>query len=215
MAKTVSGELNHVLGALSTELNPLRADYYNLRYAAAADEHDGWDFGQGSWPVGSLHRVEGQILYALASVLKMKMVVECGSLYGCSATHLAEAISVRDGNLISIDVLEGTGGKFPEHLKPYRTQLYMKGEDYLNSLPDNSVDMVFEDTDHSPASVYEIWKAAIKKVRSGGVVISHDALHETSEKTVNAAIQKALGHDDYLLLSVPPADCGLAVWVKP
>lgn len=212
MAKVVSGSLEDTLTALAEYIG-MRDD--RLIKVADCDPFTGWDFGQGEWPVGSLHTAEGQTLYALTHELDMTTVVECGSLYGCSSAHIAEALTVIGGHLTSVDVLEGTGSLFPDYLKPYRTQLYMKGEDYLNSLPDNSVDMVFEDTDHSPASVYEIWKAGIAKVRSGGVVISHDALHATSAKDVNEAIQRALGHDDYLLLGVPPADCGLAVWVKP
>lgn len=211
MDKVVSS-LEDVLTALENYINVEPADW--LIYAHD-DTQTGWDFGRGEWPVGSLHTTEGQVLYALTRVLDAKTIVECGSLHGCSATHFASALGFTEGHLTSIDVLEGTGSLFPDHLKSYRTQLYMKGEDYLNSLPDNSIDMVFEDTDHSPESVYEIWKAAIKKVRPGGVVVSHDALHETSAKDVNAAIQKALGHDNYLCLLVPPADCGLAVWVKP
>lgn len=210
--KTVTGSLEDVLTALAGYTGVQALD---LQRYAAQDPHTGWDFGRGGWPVGSLHTTEGQTLYALAYGLHMATVVECGSLHGCSATHMADALMAIGGHLTSVDVLAGTGSLFPEYLKPYRTQLYMKGEDYLNSLPDNSVDMVFEDTDHSPASVYEIWKAAIAKVRSGGVVISHDGMHDTSTKDVNAAIQRALGHDDYLLLSIPPADCGFAVWVKP
>lgn len=212
MAKQVVGSLETVLTELAEYTGVFFDDYW---YAIDNDKHDGWDFGNGSWPVGSLHKAEGQTLYALVYGQDMTTVVECGSLYGCSSTHIAEALKVFDGHLTSVDVLEGTGKMMPMGLKRYVTQLYMKGEDYLNSLPDNSVDMVFEDTDHSPESVYEIWKAAIAKVRSGGVVISHDAMHETSAKDVNASIVRALGHDDYLLLSIPPADCGFAVWVKP
>jgi predicted O-methyltransferase YrrM len=207
-----------VIGTLEETLTAL-AEYIGMPPSfmldfATEDTLTGWDYGKGDWPVGSLHRAEGQTLYALAATLSTQQIVECGSLYGCSSVHIASALHINGGHLTSVDVLAGTGSMFPAELDIYRTQLYMRGEDYLNSLPDNSVDIVYEDTDHSPESVYNIWKAAIAKVRSGGLVVSHDAMHETSKKDVNAAIQYALGHDDYLCLLVPPADCGLAVWRK-
>jgi len=142
-------------------------------------------------------------------------IVECGSLYGCSSAHISSAIYPDSGHLTSVDILEGTGSMFPDSLKPYRAQVYMDGAAYLNTLPDNSVDMVYDDTDHTYEVTRAIWEAAIPKVRSGGVIVSHDSEHATAGETVTKAILDALGHDDVLTLLVPPADCGLLVWRKP
>lgn len=212
MVKKVVGSLEDTLTALAEyiEVPPSRLYQY-----AAEDNITGWDFGKGHWPCGSLHTPEGKTLNALSRGLDTKNVVECGSLYGCSSTHIATALVKTRGHLTSIDVLEGTGNLFPEIFNDYRTQLYMPGEQYLATLPDNSVDMVYEDTDHTFEVTRDIWLAAIPKVRSSGVIVSHDCEHATAGETVTSAVIAALGHDDFLTLLVPPADCGLLVWKKP
>lgn len=215
--KKVIGSLEDTLAALADYLGADHIGKQQLIELAHEDEHTGWDFGAGDWPCGSLHRPEGQTLYALVCVLNACNVVECGSLYGCSSTHLASALKAtkRSNPLVSVDILQGTGSQFPDGMKSFRTQVYMDGAAYLNTLPDNSVDMVYEDTDHSYAVTRAIWEAALLKVRSGGVIVSHDSEHATGGEVVTKAILDALGHDNVLTLLVPPADCGLLIWVKP
>lgn len=211
--KKVVGSLEDTLAALSTYAN---LEYAALHLAASQDKFLGWDFGRGDWPCGSLHTPEGKTLHAIVRAIGVKKVIECGSLYGCSSSHIASALKMDGkGHLTSIDILEGTGNMFPDELKPYRTQVYAAGEKYLATLPDNSVDMVYEDTDHTYEVTRAIWEAAIPKVRSGGVIVSHDSEHATAGEVVTKAVLDALGHDDVLTLLVPPADCGLLVWRKP
>jgi predicted O-methyltransferase YrrM len=213
--KKVVGSLEDTLAALAEYTKAFVDDFWTAAYE---DKHSGWDFGKGSWPCGSLHTTEGQTLYALVCALELRQVVECGSLYGCSSSHIAQALKdtkVATYPLISVDILEGTGSMFPDDLKPYRKQFYAAGEKYLATLPDNSVDMVYEDTDHTYEVTRAIWEAAIPKVRSGGVIVSHDSEHATAGEVVTKAVLDALGHDDVLTLLVPPADCGLLVWRKP
>lgn len=218
--------MRKVVGSLEDTLTAL-AGYIEARpdeliHASTEDVYNGWDFGKGDWPCGSLHTPEGKTLFTLVRAWPAFMpdsitqtVIECGSLFGCSSTHIASALKETNGHLTSVDILEGTGSQFPDNLKPYRTQVYMDGAAYLNTLPDNSIDMVYEDTDHTYEVTRAIWEAAILKVRSGGVIVSHDSEHATAGKVVTQAVLDALGHDDVLTLLVPPADCGLLVWRKP
>lgn len=216
MAKKVVGTLEDTLTALAEYIGYIEQPIAHFIATAEDDTFTGWDFGKGDWPCGSLHTPEGKTLYMITYALQAKTVVECGSLYGCSSAHIASMLShYFDRHLTSVDILEGTGSQFPDYLKPYRSQIYMPGEQYLATLPDNTVDMVYEDTDHSFAVTRDIWLAAIPKVRSGGVIVSHDSEHATAGETVTSAVIAALGHDDFLTLLVPPADCGLLVWRKP
>lgn len=215
--RNATGSLEETLTALAEHLGMKSRDAKALIDFAAEDPHTGWDFGKGAWPCGSLHTPEGKTLYALVCALNAHKVVECGALFGCSSTHLAEALKATKGAtpLISVDILEGTGKQVPDHLKAWVSNIYMPAQDYFADVPDNSLDMVYEDTDHTFEVTRDIWRAAIPKVKRGGVIVSHDSEHATAGQVVTNAINEALGHTDYLTLLVPPADCGLLVWVKP
>lgn len=182
---------------------------------AKADPHTGWDEGRGAWPMGSLWTPEGKTLYALVTVFNAQNIVECGTWRGCSTTHMAQALADKgSGHITAIDLHESTGDLIPDNLRPYVSQQFMKGEDYLALLPDNSIDMLYEDTYHGRDCVRDIWSLALKKVKRGGVIVSHDAMHGQEGIDVRGGIEDA-GVTDYIALLAQPSDCGLAVYVKP
>jgi predicted O-methyltransferase YrrM len=71
---------------------------------AREDRHGGWDHGAGTFPKGSIWRVEGQVLYALVRALRPRYVADLGTHAGASATHLVAAVEAnRFGRLVSVD----------------------------------------------------------------------------------------------------------------
>lgn len=209
---TFTGSLDDGLTRLAEHF---KLDANTLIGYAAVDPHTGWDEGRGAWPMGSLWTVEGKTLYALVMAFNSQNIVECGTWRGCSTTHMAQAVADKgSGHIIAIDLHESTGDLIPETLRPHISQQFMKGEDYLASLPDNSIDMLYEDTYHGRDCVRDIWTLALKKVKHGGVIISHDAMHGQEGIDVRNGIEDA-GVTDYIALLATPSDCGLAVYVKP
>lgn len=206
---TLTADLNSTLEAV--------ADYLTLSHTelcayAAEDTHTGWDFGKGAWMCGSLHRPEGQTLYALIRALKPKRILEMGALEGCSSTHMAQALAANGvGKLLSVDIAPGTGSKLPEALRPYVTQRVEWAGEALDSAK-SKFNLIYEDTDHSRATTRAIWEKALEKIAPGGVIISHDPFSASVGKAVIAGVTDALGHDNFLMVQVPPSDCGLLIY---
>ena len=193
---------------LNADALPLYAD---------RDPHTGWDRGEGRFPMGSLWRVEGQTLYALVYATQPRRAVELGTHFGAGATHIAQALadnSANDGHLTCVDLLVGAGSMIPDDLRRYVTVEAGDAIAWLEAQPDNSIDFLFEDLDHRAETVQAIAALAQRKIKPGGWMVAHDALHWD----VGANVQKGL-HDagmvDTLKLLIEPSDCGLAIWRKP
>jgi predicted O-methyltransferase YrrM len=73
----------------------LHLDARALLAYAEEDRIGGWHENpeQRRWMTGSLWEVKGQILYALVRAIKPEHVVEIGTWFGCSATHILEAMA--------------------------------------------------------------------------------------------------------------------------
>lgn len=190
---------------------------------ANEDPHDGWDRGQGSWPTGSIWRVEGVVLYTIIRALKPAAALELGTWHGCSATHMLQALKKnrKKSSLISVDNhhqaqaqgLAAIGGMIPDDLRKRWTLEDSDIIDYVTSTR-RKFEFIFEDGFHDPPQVEAIWRAGQVLLKPGGVMVSHDALHHLVGDDVQAGIA-ASGIDDALLLSIAPSDCGLAIWRKP
>ena len=209
----------HLHSALEQIASAYSLDANALIAYAAEDTETGWDHGEGEWPTGSIWQVEGQVLYALVRALKPSRVVELGTWYGCSATHLLLALAVNDsGILIAVDnhVQGGPqtlGEMIPHHL---RGQLIFRPQsilDYLTTTDDHP-DLIFEDGMHDQPQVEAVWRAGQQCLTPGGIMISHDATHFVVGEDVRRGIEQA-GISDALYLAIDPSDCGLAVWKKP
>jgi hypothetical protein len=209
--KTVVGSLETVIGAIADYLG---MDGATLLLHTERDTHTGWDFGVGDWPCGSLHRSEGQILYALARYMGA-VPVEIGSFYGCSTTHLAEAVYGNSvpGKVQAVDLYGLHPDRIPDYLLGSIEAFTMDGAAYVRSLPDNSQAMIYEDGSHKFEDVRDVWRIGQDKLRAGGLLLSHDADHPTAGEAIRAGIEAA-GVTDYLIVRVEPSDCGLAIWRK-
>src|SRR3990167_10454525 len=114
----------HLHSALEQIASAYSLDANALIAYAAEDLETGWDHGEGEWPTGSIWQVEGQVLYALVRALKPARVLELGTWYGCSATHILQALEANGyGALLVLDnhVQGGPaaiGDMIPEGLRP-------------------------------------------------------------------------------------------------
>lgn len=174
--------------------------------------HPGFDDG---CMIGSLFRVEGQILYALIRALEPEVVIEIGSLAGCSSEHLAAALKANGtGKLFSVDNHAlGQTPEIPKGLEGVSTFIDSDGVNYLASLEPESVDFIFEDASHETDMVAAVWAEGKRVLKPGGLIISHDAAHWVVGDRVVTGIRLA-GVEPIVVLT-DPSDCGLGIWRKP
>lgn len=194
----------------------LNTDAAKLLEYAAEDPHDGWDEGRGSWPVGSLWTVEGKVLYALVRSLGLQNVVELGTRYGCSATHIAEALKANHaGKLTTVDLyVHGeTELRIPPHLSDYTNHVRGEAVAYIATV-DDAPDLIFEDLDHEAATVAAVAGIAQKRLKPGGILVVHDAMHWVVGERVRKGLEMA-GLEGVWMALIAPSDCGLAIWQKP
>jgi len=186
---------------------------------AEADTIGGYhpDEALRKWWTGAIWEVEGQTLYALIRALKPQTIVEIGSGTGCSTNHMAAALlqnyanPATAGHITTID--RGNTPRILDNHESFVTAIPGDGIDYLALLPDNSVDFILEDADHTAHMCYAIGELAKTKLRPGGVLMAHDAVHETVGRDVRAGYDRA-GLDLRTYLT-DPSDCGWGVWKRP
>jgi predicted O-methyltransferase YrrM len=191
---------------------------------ADADNIGGYhpDPSQRQWGAGAIWSVEGQILYALVRSLKPVNAVEIGSGTGCSTNHIALALHNNykaSQELLEADVAphivtldRGNTPVIHDFLQPYVTIVPGDAFEYLELLPDNSIDFILEDADHSEDMCYRVGEIAKRKLAPGGVLVAHDAAHPTVGAGVRAGFERA-GLQGRVYLT-EPSDCGLLVWRK-
>lgn len=165
----------------------------------------------GEWPCGSLWAVEGKILYALVRFLRPKMVLEVGTHYGASATHILSALKANNaGKLTSVDLEPARGDLVPDDLKKRWKFVQAEAAQWIR---DNKItaDLVYEDALHDPTGTANILMA-IRDVTKARVVVSHDAEHYLVGKDVRDAWSTVYGQ--YATALVVPSDCGIAWWIQ-
>lgn len=172
------------------------------------------------WPPGAVWEVEGKVLYALVRALKMEDCIEIGIQDGCSAAHIASAIMANfyqdariKGHLDSID-RANSGTLLPDHLRPWVSIIGANAEDYIPVHYEvNSLDMIFEDGEHSMELGFLIGNLAKRLLRPGGLLVVHDVFHHIVGSDVRSGYDRAnLNYRTYL---IEPADTGLLIWQKP
>lgn len=194
---------------------------------AAEDSIGGWDLDNGGWPVGSLWSVEGKVLYALTRLLQPELVVEIGTHRGCSTTHFATALSINDkGEIVSLDTAGGVGDLIPAQLFEHASLITDNGVNWLREQPDESIDIIYEDADHSAETSRDVAALAMQKLKPGGLLIVHDAAHDYAwlgdktqvgsdvGETIRRGLTAALGENAYRVYRTDPSDCGFALWRK-
>lgn len=199
--------LEEALRQLAADLD---IDADELIAYAEEDEETGWDFNEGDWPIGSIFRAEGQVLYALTRALRPFVAVEYGAQHGCSAKHILTAlVKNRKGRLVSVD------NAFMANQKQF-TEAQNRRWDWVYQDADKAdvgeaADLVFEDCGHSAEGTRQIIAHAL--TLNPRIILSHDALHPTVGPTVREGFGQAAGAFKTLLIE--PSDCGFAYWINP
>jgi predicted O-methyltransferase YrrM len=187
---------------------------------AEADNLGGYhpDPSQRQWGAGAIWDVEGRTIYALVRALKPVNVVEIGSGTGCSTNHIASALLANSfddlthiGHVVTLD--RGNTPEIRGEHNNYVTVVPGDAFEYLELLPDNSIDFILEDADHSEDMCYRVGEIAKRKLAPGGVLVAHDAAHFGVGADVRAGFERA-GLQGRVYLT-EPSDCGLLVWRKP
>jgi SAM-dependent methyltransferase len=180
---------------------------------AEADNLGGYhpDPSQRQWGAGAIWDVEGRTIYALIRALQPVNVVEIGSGLGCGTNHIGSALKANgNGHVVTLD--KGNTPLIDSQWSEYVTVLGGDAFEYLELLPDNSIDFIFEDADHSEDMCYRVGEIAKRKLAPGGVLVAHDAAHPTVGAGVRAGFERA-GLQGRVYLT-EPSDCGLLVWRK-
>jgi len=119
----------------------------------------------------------GRILQFLTLVHKPKLVVEIGSLFGYSTVHIARGLPA-GGRVVGLEIDK-------ESAATARASIAIAGVsdraeivevdalDYLRTLDDEVVDMVFIDADKKAYPDY--LKSVVSKLRRGGLIVADDA----------------------------------------
>lgn len=181
---------------------------------AAEDTIGGYhsDKARSQYPSGAIWAAEGQMLYALARHFKPRVVLELGTGRGVSTLHLAAAIERNANGAVLTSVDSGASRYQPARTNTAR-YVHADAVSYLEAVTDDSVDFIFEDLDHTAASVEAVARLATVKLAPGGILISHDAAHYNVGAAVRAGYAQA--GLDIEVYRTPPCDCGLSFWRKP
>lgn len=175
----------------------------------------GWTGGVATWPIGSIWSVEGQVLYALVRALDVQVAAELGTLAGCSASHIAQAmLDKSSGELVCVDPDRVAGYLLLYDRAQVVTFAHEHSTTWLESQPANSLDLLFTDTPKNAAVTEAEIEQAVRLLRPGGVMVIHDAVHFLAGAEIQAGIQVS-GLEGWQTYRIDPSDCGLAIWQKP
>lgn len=138
------------------------------------------DYSLNNTPYPSMltGRVEGRFLQLITQLSGARRVVDIGTFTGYSALAMAEVLPP-EGEVITIEHnpehAEIAQGFFSRSSSAEKIQLW-QGEalEFLKTLPDGSIDMVFIDADKTDYSAY--YHEAMRIVADGGFILADNAL---------------------------------------
>ena len=135
-------------------------------------------------------RMSGAITWEDAKVIHNVMteyaehkVIELGAFTGLSTLVILEAIKGKDVEFISVDIMApgalhgGHKDKGRSCLVPKDAPVTLVTADalaYVKALPENSIDVIFEDTNHQTEFTSKLIPFIMKALKPGGVAIFHD-----------------------------------------
>jgi predicted O-methyltransferase YrrM len=165
---------------------------------------------------------QGRILSMISKLIQPKTILEIGTYTGYSALCLAEGLQ-KNGTLFTIDKneeLEDFSKKYFEK-SDYNTQIKQIVGNALDIIPtlNEKLDLVFIDADKENYSNY--FKMIIRKMNSGGVILSDNVLWsgkvieeiEPNDKDTKALVEfnKMLNSDDRIETILLPIRDGLSI----
>lgn len=173
------------------------------------DPHGGYP---DAFPIGSMWQCDGQFLYALVRAIQPLRILELGTMYGCSATHILQALHDNGkGSLICVDSgvhCREVGELIPDHLRYRVTIVEMDMYEFLRH-ENGRFNLVFEDGLHERDQVAHVWRQLTRLLYPQGMIVSHDAAHYVVGSQVQAGIADA-GFTP-AVYDIEPAHCGFAL----
>jgi predicted O-methyltransferase YrrM len=122
-------------------------------------------------------------------------------------------VPYRSGKVTSVDVADDAGSMIPANLMKKVTLINADAMTVLENAEDESLDFIFEDTDHSYETGVRTAELAQLKLRPGGFLVVHDAVHFLVGRDIRNGL--LAGHIVPEFYKILPSDCGLAIWRKP
>ncbi len=157
------------------------------------------------WHGGCVWEVEGQVLYALVRALKPKVIVEIGSLTGCSTSHLALACERNgEGIVYAIDPALDFS-RVPASLL---TRIIPVKQDAFTWVPPLAIDFLFEDGAHTKGFTGSILRRLLPYCSRPSAILCHDAYTPHLSGHLFSEFEEALGGDAQRIL-IHPSNCGL------
>ena len=123
-------------------------------------------------------------LWLLLHSTAARTVVEIGTSNGYSTIWFADAVRATGGRLVSVDVDAGAQREAAANLRRAGVESVVElwrgdGGDYLRSLPDGSVDLLFLDAERPD---YPGWWETVRRVlRPGGTLVVDNATSHAEE----------------------------------
>jgi caffeoyl-CoA O-methyltransferase len=170
----------------------------------------------------------GRILQMLTLIHKPRFVIEIGSLFGYSTVHIARGLPPAS-RIVSLEI-DAEAAEIARHslvlagVSDKVDIIHGDALDYVATLDDNFVDMVF--IDGAKKSYPNFLKGIVRKIRSGGLVIADDAFadglfKEDSDQVDNDAqlrgihtYNKAMGKASTFFSTFIATETGFMVSVK-
>ena len=141
----------------------------------------------------SVNPGDRRAIFFLIRHFKPRRVLEVGTHLGASTVHIAAALQDADGETSQVktvdlvDVNSETATPWLEYGAPYSPAemarrlgledrisfVTSRSLEYLSSC-EEEYDFIFLDGDHAPRAVYEEIPAALRLLRSGGMILLHD-----------------------------------------
>lgn len=157
---------------------------------AQAEKHDGAEADRlRRWRV--LEEPAGRLLGLLVRAAGVREVVEVGTSRGVSTLWLAEAVRATDGRVVSIDTDADAQQQAATSLEragvaPWVTLRRADGGQYLATLPDASVDLLFLDAERTEYPAW--WPHPVRVLRPGGLLVADNAISHPDEIAPLAAL---------------------------
>jgi predicted O-methyltransferase YrrM len=172
------------------------------------------------WYPGSVLYYDGLALYSIIRTEMPTVVVELGGFMGMSTCFIANAMDHGNaGKIYSVDLYD-TDNSLVRHIHgvdrghtirnnmPKDTSVTLIAEDaitYMATQAPETVDFIFEDTDHTYNTTLQILQNSHAALKPNGVIVSHDAHIES----VQQAYFDVFGKDVCTIL-----DSGIILWRK-
>lgn len=189
--------------------------YFNLseeEFLSYCSEDNVGGYGEiGKWfSRDCIRENEGKVLYALTRSLKPNTIIEFGTSYGCSTSHLIAALEAnKTGKLTTVDINQSKQKIHSSRM----TSIEMDGIAYSQRI-DFPIDMIFHDGHHSKDFTHNVLVNCLPHLTPMGIIIVHDVFLPSCGRGITLGMRQALGNN-INCVQINPSECGFGYWKKP